>query len=143
MLSFSSITPEKIAAYKSTDYCVGQAATDFNLRIGIPSEGLKRIYHATDQNSAIFITAFNPYGIEQEATHYITSQQKLGDYLRIISSNVIESPGSDSAGRRPPEPSFLGLGIDLPTSHLLGKHFDQDAVVWAGADTIPQLILLR
>jgi hypothetical protein len=35
------------------------------------------------------------------------------------------------------------LGLDLDTSCALGREFHQNAIVWAGEDAVPSLILLR
>lgn len=56
---------------------------------------------------------------------------------------IIEGEGLDSSGKWPAEKSFLALGLDLETSSALGREFGQNAIVWAGVDAIPRLILLR
>ncbi|SHL69343.1 Protein of unknown function [Nitrosospira sp. Nsp11] len=58
-------------------------------------------------------------------------------------SRIIEGEGFDPCGKWPAEKSFLALGLDLKESSALGKEFGQNAIVWAGADAIPRLILLR
>ena len=42
-----------------------------------------------------------------------------------------------------PELSYLTFGISAEYARRLGSLFRQDAVVWAGEDAIPQLLLLR
>lgn len=56
---------------------------------------------------------------------------------------IINGEGRDPTGAWPAEKNFLALGLDLETSMLLGREFCQNAVVWAGKDAIPRLILLR
>jgi hypothetical protein len=51
--------------------------------------------------------------------------------------------GFDPSGNWPAEKSFLALGLDLEVSRALGAEFQQNAVLWANADAIPRLILLR
>jgi len=34
-------------------------------------------------------------------------------------------------------------GLSLEASKSLGARFEQNAIVWSGADAVPQLILLR
>jgi len=41
------------------------------------------------------------------------------------------------------EKSFFALGVDLETAKNLGICYQQNAIVWAGADAVPKLILLR
>ncbi len=143
MLSATSIAPEKIAAYKATHYRVGGSESTFVLRIGVPSRDLRRLYQATGQNSAVFVTAFNPYGTVQSDQANLAAHARLGDHIRSFTPHVIEGDGADPSGEWPPELSFLALGIDDPTARLLGEGAHQDAVVWAGADGVPHLLLLR
>lgn len=56
---------------------------------------------------------------------------------------IIKGESRDPSGAWPEEKSFLALGLDLETSQVLGREFGQNAIVWAGADAIPRLILLR
>ena len=59
-----------------------------------------------------------------------------------MSLHVIEGAGYP-AGAWPRELSYFALGIDEGAARQLGRRFDQDAVVWAGADAVPKLLLLR
>ena len=58
-------------------------------------------------------------------------------------SIVIPPAQAALAEKWPAEPSFLALGIDLVTAKILGRHFDQNALVWINDDAIPRLVLLR
>ena len=143
LLSFSAVSPEKVYAYKAADYYISDTSSDFIIRIGVSSEKLRQLHHGTGQNCSIYITAFNPYGAEQNSVDNRSAHVELEGHLRKISPYVFEGFGTDPAGIWAPEASFLALGIDLSTSKLLGKRFKQDAVVWVGADAVPQLIILR
>jgi len=142
-LSATSIAPEKIAAYEATHYRVGGSESAIALRIGVPSGDLRRLYQATGQNCAVFVTAFNPYGTVQSDQANQAAHSRLGDHIRSFTTHVIEGDGADPSGEWPPELSFLALGIDNSTARMLGEGAHQDAVVWAGADAVPQLLLLR
>ena len=43
----------------------------------------------------------------------------------------------------PGEPSVLALGVSRKEAVALGRQFGQNAVVWSGADGVPELILLQ
>ena len=43
----------------------------------------------------------------------------------------------------PAERIYFALGLSLQAARSVGALFNQDAIVWVGADAIPQLILLR
>lgn len=143
LLSATAIAPEKIAAYQATDYRVGEAGSAFILRIGVPSDDLRRLYTATGQACAVFVTAFNPYGTVQSDEANQADHARLSDHIRSLTPHAIEGVGADPSGKWPPEPSILALGIDNPTARLLGARAHQDAVVWAGSDAVPRLLLLR
>ena len=68
---------------------------------------------------------------------------RLGRELRGLYPIVIEGAGADPTGAWPPEKSYFSLGVDLETARVLGRRYQQDAVVWTGKDAIPKLILLR
>ena len=68
---------------------------------------------------------------------------RLGRELRGLYPIVIEGAGADPTGAWPPENSYFALGADLDAARAIGLRYRQDAVVWAGLDAVPQLILLR
>jgi hypothetical protein len=63
--------------------------------------------------------------------------------LRERGLGAIEGSGSEEGAEWPAEKSWFALGLQLDPARALGRHFDQDAIVWVGADAVPQLILLR
>jgi hypothetical protein len=139
----TAIALEKIAAYRNTHYCVGIGTGAFTLSIDTKSDALLRLYRTTGQSCGLFITAFNSFGKAQSAEANEAAHCQLRDCLRALSPHVIEGTGADPTGAWPPERSFFALGIDGDTARQLGGRFQQDAVVWAGADAIPKLLLLR
>lgn len=139
----TGISQEKIKAYKATHYRAGVGPSAFVLRIGKYSPELSQHYLASGTNSALFITAFNPFGEEQGNEANETAHAKLGEVLRARVADVTEGAGADPTEKWKPEMSYLALGISAEDARELGRRFKQDAVVWAGEDAIPQLLLLR
>jgi Protein of unknown function (DUF3293) len=137
----TAIAADKVAAYQSTQYRIG-GPEGFTLRIGTKSDALLQLYRKTGQTCGVFITAFNPFGQAQSAEANEAAHFLLGEDLRGLSRHVIEGAGYPS-GDWPRELSFFALGIDEGAARQLGRRFDQDAVVWAGADAVPRLLLLR
>lgn len=68
---------------------------------------------------------------------------RLGAELAAAGYRVVEGAGEDPDGRWPAEPSYLVLGMDLEAARELGRRYGQNAIVWAGADAVPELLLLR
>ncbi len=138
----SEISADLIAAYRATHYRVGQGADAFTLRVDECSEALSRLFTASGHQSAILITAYNPFSQTQSDEANLDAHERLRDILGGQASPVIESAGADPSGAHE-EKSFLALGVDLEASKVLGTQFGQNAIVWAGEDAVPRLILLR
>jgi hypothetical protein len=68
---------------------------------------------------------------------------ELGGKLQALGLKAIEGSGCEVGSDWPAEKSYLALGLSLETAKAIGTRFDQDAIVWAGADAVAQLILLR
>ena len=141
----SGIDPAKVAAYQDADYVVRVRSGHFVLRIGQVSPELQALYAETGQGSAVFITAFNPEGALQADVLNEAAHEALRNALSALTDLLFEGEGrgtEDNAGW-PAEKSFLALGIDQEESARLGMQFRQDAVVRAGPDGVPQLLILR
>lgn len=143
LLAQSEISADLIAAYRATHYRVGQGADAFTLRVDGCSEALSRLFTASGHQSAIFITAYNPFSQTQSDEANLDAHEKLRYILSSQASPVIESVGADPSGAWPEEKSFLALGVNLEASKILGTQFGQNAIVWAGEDAVPRLILLH
>ena len=139
----TEIPRDKIEAYLDTHYRVGVDPDAFVLRIGQHSPDLALRYAAIGSDCALFITAFNPLGQEQDDDANKDAHARLGEQLREVSDHVIEGDGADPTGQWPPEKSYLAFGIDVDTARELGRRVQQDAVVWIGKNAVPQLLLLR
>lgn len=132
-------------AYRSAYYRAGTGRDAITLRVDEYSEPLSRLFAASGHRCAAFITACNPYGAKESPEANMRACAALRDRLdRYVAQpdQIIEGMGIDPSEEWPAERSFLALGLDLETSRALGREFGQNAIVWAGADAIPKLILL-
>lgn len=130
-------------AYEATHYRAGEGLSTIVLRIGQHSPELALRYLVSAEESALFITAFNPLGVAVIDAANESAHAELGEILRAAVATVIDGEGADPTGQWPPEKSYLALGVSAEAARELGHHFKQDAVVWAGADATPRLLLLR
>jgi hypothetical protein len=159
----SAISGELVAAYLSTHYRVrlpappalksvagasfasGRGRT-FDLCIDQHSAPLSQLFAVSDYRCAAFITASNPFSVPHGVEENLAACARLRDELlrrSFGSQQILDGEGFDPTGAWPGERSFLVLGLDLETSTLLGREFGQNALVWAGEDAIPRLVLLR
>ena len=137
----STISPETVAAYEATNYRVF-SDPQFVINIGQPSKLLGRLYEVYGCASAAFITAWNPFSIPTSHEVNAVALTRLQEELGSRSTPFIDGIGEDATGQWPGEPSVLALGLSLDTAKNYGVQFEQNAIVWAGTDACPQLILL-
>ena len=139
----SAIPADVLRAYRETDYRAGTGAAAIRLRIDERADALARLYDTSGQRCALFITACNPFGEPHGVHDNEAAHIRLRAVLDTLTEHVIEGAGAHPAGDWPEEKSFLALGIDLDTARDLGREFSQNAIVWAGHDLVPRLVLLR
>ena len=143
MAETTQIHPDKVRAYLATGYRLGHAAQDIVLTIGKRSDRLAALFAAKGVNCGAFLTAYNPRGtLQPEAANHLAHAQ-LATQLEQLGHEVIAGAGSEKGTDWPAEKSYFALGLALEPAKAMGTHFDQDAIVWVGADAEPQLILLR
>jgi hypothetical protein len=70
-----------------------------------------------------------------------SAQESLALRLSERGIGTIEACGADKSGVWPSEHGFLALGIDETEAERIGIMFGQYAIVWVGADAVPQLKL--
>ncbi|MCX7198778.1 MAG: DUF3293 domain-containing protein [Proteobacteria bacterium] len=143
MSETTQIHPDKVRAYMATAYRLGHTAQDIVLTIGQRSERLAMLFAASSVDCGAFLTAYNPRGTIQSDADNERGHAELAGLLRKQGHRAIEGSGSEEGTDWPSEKSWFALGQPLDQARDLGRRFDQDAIVWAGADAVPQLILLR
>ena len=138
----SIVSPELLKAYENTDFCVLEP-NKFTLRIGSKSPDLAKMYMEMGVHSAGFLTAWNPHSAEASAEDNANAQRSLFRFLSSEGCPTLKAFGVDPSGEWPGEESVLVPGLDLERAKSLGVEFGQNAIVWAGSDAVPQLVLLR
>ena len=106
-----------------------------------PSLGIVHVRHGAQ--SSAFITACNPLGVELTVDENDSRQRRLASDLEQRGLNFLDGVGQHPTGDWPGEASFLIIGLDLDEAKDLAAQLEQNALVWAGQDAIPRLILLR
>jgi hypothetical protein len=138
----SVVSKDLIKAYENTDFCVLEP-NRFTLRIGKQSSELAKLYVEIGVYSAGFLTAWNPYSAETSVADNAAAQLSLIRRLSLEGYPTLKALGVDPAGEWPGEESIFVPGLDLERAKSLGAEFGQNAIVWAGPDAVPQLVLLR
>ena len=138
------------AAYRTTDYVVqvvqergeGGGEHSLVLRVDIASQELRALHRRYGVDCSCFITACNPFSQRSDEQTNLRRQEALAAELRRRSLTFLPGEGRHPSNGWPPEPSFLVLGLALEASKNLGRHFEQNAIVWVGADAVPRLVNL-
>ena len=143
MAETTQIHPDKVRAYLATDYRLGHIEHDITLNIGVRSARLAALFTSSGVACGAFLTAYNPRGAIQSDEANERGHAELASMLHDQGLQTIEGSGSEEGTEWPAEKSYFALGLQLDAAKQIGRHFDQDAIVWVGADAVPQLILLR
>jgi hypothetical protein len=140
--SVSVIPPSIINAYLETNYCVF-GEFPFVMRIAIANEALAKLYKRYDASCGVFVTASNPYSKNVGEALNSARQAELSKELERRKLIFFEGAGKHPTGTWQSEPSYFVLGLSLDAAKDLGKKYEQNAIVWCGADAVPELVLLR
>jgi len=138
----SMIDTGMIQAYAETHYRVF-GDEPFTLCVGEASARLAVEHHRHDVTSSAYVTACNPFSRMLSADDNAERHAALAVDLEHRGLAAVEGIGEHPSNRWLGEPSFLVFGLDLAAAKVLGSHLEQNAIVWSGADAVPQLILLR
>ena len=139
----TAIPQELVAAYRATDYRITTDAGAFSFRVDSVCPGLLDLHNLHGVGSSALITAWNPYSERTNDAENAAALAKLEHALATRGLTFVPAIGVDPQGLWPGEPSVLILGIERTEAVALGNQFRQNAIVWAGREASPQLILLR
>lgn len=138
----SAIDPRTVQAYLETEYIV-HGEPGFTLRVGQSRPDLLSAHKRQETDCSAFLTACNPFSEAFDAAANAARQAALAEELSRRSLVFLPGIGRHPSNDWPGEDSFLVFGLALEAAKVLGAKFEQNALVWAGADAVPQLILLR
>lgn len=129
-------------AYRKTEY---HAFTEplLTLKVSQSNSQLIELHQQHQAPSSAFITAWNPYSELMSDEENTKRQDKLIASIKERGFAYYLGEGKDPSGEWPGEASILILGISLDEAKELGNEWGQNAIIWTGADGVPQLILLK
>lgn len=141
-LQATAIAEAVIQAYVETDYIV-HTEPAITLRVAEQSPQMMKLHKQHRVTCSTFITAYNPYSKACTPELNLSRQQELISELKVRSLKFIEGIGQHPSNSWVGEPSLLVLGLSLEAAKTLGSRFEQNALLWIGADGIPELVFLR
>src|SRR5690606_16469491 len=131
--------PATLKAYRETEYHVHGPAP-FTLRVDEHSEALARLHAAHGVRSSAFITAWNPRSEAPEGDSNEARQARLERALRDRGLDFLNGIGQHPSNEWEGEPSFLVLGLACKEACALGRDFEQNAILFADEDAVPELV---
>lgn len=137
------LPPELVRLYRVAVYEVSGGVPPFQMRIDEHCVGLARLMDLFGQDCAGFLTACNPQGRLLGSAGNQARQAALVAEFRSAGFSLFEGFGRDPTDAWPGEASVLVLGVAREACCETGRRHDQNAVVWAGRDAVPRLLLLR
>lgn len=138
----STLDPQLLDAYRQTRYVV-EDESPFVLSIGEFSEPLAAVHRRFGAACSVYLTAYNPQSRIRSAAENRIAQQRLQSAIASRGLPMLEGRGESVGGEWPPEASVLVPGMSQRDGLSLARTYAQNAIVVAGADAIPRLLLLR
>lgn len=127
-----------IQAYKNTTYKVFKP--NLVIEIGVINKDLNDLMAKNNATEWAYITAFNLY------SNVLTDLENLDRHLQLqeVTKSFLtyegHGVGTDSSWE--PELSLLVIGISKAEAILIGKKFEQNAIVYGKIDSTPELLIL-
>jgi hypothetical protein len=139
----SAIPADLVDQYRRTEYHVDFPGAPFMLRIETPSADLAALLAREKVSSAAFMTAYNPYSRKVTEAENRAANERLRRELDEAEFEVLPARAVNPLGDWPVEESFLIVGMEQPLAEEFGRRYEQNAIVFAGKDSVPRLLLLR
>jgi hypothetical protein len=134
-----ALPPDLEHAYRQALYVVF-GAPDLVLRIGEPNAELDALLDADGAAGAAFLTAANPNGMLQSGAENEIARLALHQVLADAGYSCYVGEGRDPAGRWPAEPSILAVGISRHEAAVIGRSYEQNALVFIERGAAPELV---
>ena len=135
------VGPDLVVAYLNAEYIVF-GEPELTLRIGEPSEELDALLEAEGAGTAAFVTAANPHGRLAGKTENVLATTALLEAQREAGYACFAGEGRDPQGAWPVEPSVLVVGISRAEAEVLGRSYEQNAIVFLENGKAPELVML-
>ncbi|WP_250453251.1 DUF3293 domain-containing protein [Caballeronia sp. ATUFL_M2_KS44] len=133
-----SIPVETLVAYRSAIYRIDDEPP-IDMTIDVSNDAAASLLARHRVMSAVFVTAFNPFGRELEHDENATRQQALAAYVAQKGLRALPGAGMDPKGAWTAETSLLVLGAGEEIADEFMTAFEQNAVVMLDADGVPRL----
>jgi len=128
-------------AYRRALYVV-YGAPDLVIRIGERNAALDALLDEDGADTAAYLTAANPNGELRDETANDLSCAALHQALADAGYSCYLGEGRDPAGGWPAEPSVLAVGISRREATVIGRSYEQNAIVFIERASAAELVVL-
>ena len=135
------LRPHLAEAYRRALYVV-YGAPDLVIRIGERNAALDALLDEDGADTAAYLTAANPGGMPQEPGANEISCAALHQALADAGYRCYLGEGRDPAGGWPAEPSVLAVGISRREATVIGRSYEQNAIVFIERASAAELVVL-
>ena len=135
------LRPDLAEAYRRALYVV-YGAPDLVLRIGERNAALDALLDEDGADTAAYLTAANPNGELQDETANDLACAALHQALADAGYSCYLGEGRDPAGGWPAEPSVLAVGISRREATVIGRSYEQNAIVFIERASAAELVVL-
>ena len=136
------VPTDLVEAYARTEFRVADRGWAFVLRIGETSAALATCHATFGVSESAYLTAWNPRSEPTSREANDAAQARLEAELQAAGHALLHGEGVDPSGDWPGEASVLVLGIAAEDAARFGRAYGQNAIVVAGREAVPQLMLL-
>ncbi|SPB12989.1 hypothetical protein NOV72_00289 [Caballeronia novacaledonica] len=129
-----------LAAYRAAIYRI-DAQPIIDMTIGVVNAEAASLLAKHDVASAVFVTAFNPFGRVLAREENAARQNGLIERVGQLGLHALRGEGIDPMNVWVAESSLFVLGATHGTADALMTEFAQNAVVYVDRAGLPQLLL--
>ncbi|WP_061123580.1 nitrile hydratase accessory protein [Caballeronia catudaia] len=131
------LTAATLDAYRAAIYRVD----DIDMKIGVANAAVVSLLAQHDVASAVFVTAFNPFGEVLAPDENAQRQRSLVERVGALGLRALPGEGVDPTKVWTAEASLFVLGATPDTADMLMSAFEQNAVVYVDRAGVPRLLL--
>jgi len=135
------LRPDPAEAYRRALYVV-YGAPDLVMRIGERNAVLDALLDEDGAATAAYLTAANPNGEPRDETANELSCAALHQALADAGYTCYAGEGRDPRGAWPAEPSVLAIGVSRHEAIVIGRSYEQNAIVFIERGKAPELVVL-
>ena len=127
-------------AYLNTSYIIDDGAIKLTIRLYEWNTELRELLEFRGSPTWAFLTAYNPLSTPLPDSENLARQADLTTLLDEKRYSYLRGYGASDAPNWEPEPSIFILDITRDAAIDLGKHFNQNAILWGEIGQFPELV---